>query len=329
MLTDEQKKLRMQGTGGSELGAAAGLNPFMSPLHVYLEKTGQAPAFDGNEDTDRGDFFEDGTAKWWAKKTGATDLTEPGTLLSQRHKYLLSTPDRKAKLEGEPLVAQIKVPRLYARGWGESGTDAVPAYVLAQIHSDMHVAETELGHVVRFHGDELHIHPVGFDTEFFGLLVEANNRLWVDHILKRVPPEAGHQDADVLKHLHPKDTEPKLSLSELSGDVVEVVEAFRRVKGQFEEVKERHDGLVNRLKQIIGNRAGLETPFGAISYRNNKSSIAVDWQAVVQEFRNYIQLGSSQRPELRGLLMELEAIEGNHTKEKPGARPFIARLRAA
>lgn len=328
-LSDEQQRIRMQGTGGSELGAVAGLNPHMSPLQVCLTKWGEAPPFEGNDDTDRGEFFEDGTAKWWAKKTGATDLTEPGTILSPSHKYLLSTPDRKAKLKCYPVVAQVKVPRRFAKGWGEPGSDRVPPSVLAQIHDDMHVAGTDLGHVVRFADDELHIYPVRFDPEFWGLLVEANNRLWVDHILKRVPPPAGYQDTETLKYLLPSSRAPKLQLADLPPETTQLVDTFRAVRAQFKAAEELHDALINRLKQVMGTAEGLETPWGRIDWKQNKSGKQVDWQASFIAMQQAVNLFCSNKPELLPLRETLQEIEASNTKDKPGARPFVVRFKEA
>ena len=39
---------RRAGLGGSDIGAILGLSPFRTPVDVYLEKTGRAPA---NEET--------------------------------------------------------------------------------------------------------------------------------------------------------------------------------------------------------------------------------------------------------------------------------------
>lgn len=335
MLTDEQLKIRMQGTGGSEIGAVAGLNPFMSPLHVYLSKVGEAPPFAGNEHTRRGDAKEAPIADWWANVVHATDVTSPGTLLSSRYPYVLSTPDRTAKLQGEPLACQVKAPTHKAKvNFGEPMTDQVPGYILAQCHWDMHAAVVERCHVAVEFGEEgvltvtRSIYTVGFDPEFFGLLLEANSRLWVDHILKRVPPPADAPDGELLKYLHPRDNGAKLNF-DAAPDLVEVVEALRRVRPQFRALEERHDALVNRVKQIMGDASHLETPYGGITWKSNRAGQVTDWKAVASEFRNLVALHATANPELRRLLSELDAVEKENTQTKPGARPFLVKLKEA
>lgn len=335
MLSDEQLKLRMQGTGGSEIGAVAGLSPFASPLSVYLVKRGEVEPFAGNEHTRRGDRREPLIANWWAEEVGATDVTSPGTIISTRYKYVLSTPDRKGRVNGEPRACQVKAPTDRQRyKFGEPGTDAVQAFILAQCHWDMHAADTEKCDVAVEFSEEgvpavyRAVYPIVFDPEFFGLLVEANNKFWVDHVLKGVPPPADDTDTELLKRTLPKDDGGKLNLSGVP-DLVETVEALRLVRPQFRELEERHDALCNRIKQIMGAASHLETPWGGISWKSNKPSQATDWKSVAQEFRNLVALHAATNPELKRLVAELDTIEKENTKEKPGARPFVVRLKEA
>lgn len=328
MLTDEQLKLRKSGTGGSDIGAVAGLSPFRSPLSVYLDKTGQAPPLEENAQMRRGRLLEPAIANWWAEEVGAQEVTDPGTMLSPTHKRILATPDRLALVKGERLVGEIKSPGPYVRGFGEPGTDAVPAHILAQCHWEMHVANVERAHVAALLNGELGVFPIVFDPEFFGLLVDANNRFWTDYVEKGVPPPADNCDSELLKHLHPKDSGAKLSLSELPG-LTEVIEALRTVRPQFKELEERHEALVNRVKQAMGQASHLETPFGPISWKANKASQATDWKAVAGEFRNLVALHAASNPELKRLVSELDTIEKDNTKERPGARPFVVRLKEA
>ena len=54
MLTQEQQARRLSGLGASEVPAVLGLDPYRSPLDVYLEKTGVLPPFEGNNFTEWG-----------------------------------------------------------------------------------------------------------------------------------------------------------------------------------------------------------------------------------------------------------------------------------
>src|SRR3954471_5849993 len=122
-LTEEQLRLRMQGVGGSEIGAVAGLSPFATPLDVYATKVGERPPLEENHHMRRGRILEPAIAAWWAEETGAEQMREPGTLKSSTHPLVIATPDRAALIQGELAGCEIKAPGQYARGWGAAGTD--------------------------------------------------------------------------------------------------------------------------------------------------------------------------------------------------------------
>jgi len=55
---DEWVELRKGGIGGSDAGAIMGLSQYASPLTVWMEKTGRAAGFEGNEATEVGSQLE-------------------------------------------------------------------------------------------------------------------------------------------------------------------------------------------------------------------------------------------------------------------------------
>ena len=70
MITDEQKISRKYFIGGSDAAAACGINPWISPLQLYLEKTGQIEPYGGNDATYWGNVLEPFVASRLAEVTG-------------------------------------------------------------------------------------------------------------------------------------------------------------------------------------------------------------------------------------------------------------------
>ena len=97
-LTPEQKKLRLQGIGGSEISAIVGLNPYATALDVWRSKVEgyEQPV---NEHMKRGIFLEAGIANWYADRTGAT-LREIGTVFHPSFPRVFCTRDRIARASG-------------------------------------------------------------------------------------------------------------------------------------------------------------------------------------------------------------------------------------
>jgi putative phage-type endonuclease len=63
MSREDWLKHRNKGIGGSDVSAICGLNPWRSPLSVYLEKTGQIEAAEENEAMRWGTLLEPVVAK--------------------------------------------------------------------------------------------------------------------------------------------------------------------------------------------------------------------------------------------------------------------------
>lgn len=329
MLSEEQLKIRLGGVSGSEIGAVAGLSPYETPLDVYLTKIGEAPPVEETPDMERGNYLEDGIAKWWAKRTGAESLTEPGTLVSRQNPIIIATPDRLAQLKGERLGVEVKAPRSYAKHWGNPGTDAVPDHIKAQTHWEMHVLDVERCDVAALIDDELCIYPIKRNANFEGLLIEIAERFWQDNVLKRVPPDAMAGDTETLKRLLPTSRAPQLKLNQLPEDFVQVLLSFKKLRTDYKVVTDRHDAIVNRIKQIMGEAEGIQTPWGRIDWKQNKPGATTDWKSAALEMQSLIALAASVHPQLADVHAHLTDVVSRCTKEKPGARPFVVRFSEA
>lgn len=328
-LTKEQLALRLQGVTGSEIGAVAGLSPYSSPLQVALIKFGEAPPFIETPDIKRGNHLEAGICSWWAEEVGATDVTNPGTLVWSENPLVIATPDRAATVSGARLAVEAKAPRSWARGWGMPWTDQIPPLYLAQVHWEMAALSVSQCHVPALRDDELCVYLVNRNEEFLMLLVEQAERFWRDFIVPRKYPPASAPDTTALKALLPESRRPRLALADLPQDATGTIEALRAIRSQWKELDERKDALENRVKQMLGDAEGLETPWGSISWKNNKPTQATDWKAVVTSFRQTVNLYCSKDARLVELAKALEETVTENTTQKPGARPFVVRLSEA
>ena len=105
MIFDHEK--RRKTIGASEIAAILGLNPWMTPLEVWLVKTGREPPFEGNEHTKRGQRQERQILECLAEDLGrgiATDcpsITHSSGLASATPDGLvLLKDDKNAFVEG-------------------------------------------------------------------------------------------------------------------------------------------------------------------------------------------------------------------------------------
>jgi putative phage-type endonuclease len=304
MLTTEQLAIRKQGITGSEIAAIIGISPYSSPLEVWARKLGLIEDVQPSEAMDRGTYLERGIRDWYAAKTGAT-VTEVGTLVHPDHPLVIATPDGRAVKGDDARALEIKAPTIWTmRQWGEPGGDDIPDHYIPQATWEAACLGLPRTDVAADLGDRLGIWTVDFDPALFAMLLERAEKFWRDHILTRIAPEAqGLPGEDtVIKALYPSSkTTEQVAADEA---LCEMVGKFRAAKEALETAEQECDGWKNRLKQAIGNKAGISGPFGRIDYKNNKPSIKTDWEAVARE------------------LSAPDVIIAKHTTEKPGARPF-------
>lgn len=282
-LSPEQKSVRLTGTGGSEIAAVAGVNPWSSAFDVYLAKV-DGYEIEQNEAMERGTFLEDGVARWYAHRTGARFAPETGTIRHASNPYALCTPDRLiCATERDRCVYRdlsIKVPGpTYGREtWGEAGTDDVPTMYLLQLQWELGIlgslgfALTDEHHLAAPIDGALRIYRIRRDPEVFADLLEINDAFWKNHVLPRVPPPMDGSDGAGrwLDRKFPRNREPlrPATLHESA-----LVLALMEAEEKSAAAKTEHEAAKNRLKESIGSAAGIEGPFGRVTWKANKHGV--------------------------------------------------------
>lgn len=273
-LTDEQRALRRTGIGGSEIAAVVGLDPYRTPLDVYLAKV------EGYEEPDnaameRGRFLEAGVADWYAYRTGRVLM--PCTTV--RHGRLLCTPDRVGLLDGHPpRDLSIKVPGPYVREqWGEAGTDEVPVPYAAQVQWELKIlAALEISEPVAdlaapVDGD-LRVYTLTADAELQAMLVEGAERFWRDHVEPKRPPPLDHTPSSArwLARRFQRDTQP-MRKAGLADEVLaaELQDALTHAA----TASERATLLEHRMRECIGEASGIEGSGWRITWKANKNGV--------------------------------------------------------
>lgn len=125
-VTDEAgwHEMRKKGIGGSDAGAVCGLNPWKSPVQVWLEKTGQADSYFDNERMYWGRRLEDIIADHFAEINGVKVRRNNAILQHAEVEFMQANLDRE--IVGEDAVLEIKtVGEFAAKSWNEGDLPAV------------------------------------------------------------------------------------------------------------------------------------------------------------------------------------------------------------
>lgn len=313
---------RRTGLGGSDLGAILGLNPYRTPFQVWQEKTGRAEPFGGNLQTRFGTHAEQFVADEYTRTTGR-QVQRFNTMLRHPTAPLIGHVDRLVIPDGAKRAAyrtEIRTDRLLecktahalaasrTEEWGEAGTDQIPPSYLAQCacyqlltgcaHADL---------AVLFGNSDFRVYHITRDPELEALLIDEATRWWRDHIETDTPPDpsseaearqrwAAHQPGKVIE----LDTDAAALLREYAA-----LKAREKVIGT--EIQALRDRLIPALTDADAVTFGGAT---LATYRANKSSARIDWQAVAQSLFDEFDLEEDYRA----------STINSHTVITPGAR---------
>ncbi|MCW0080586.1 YqaJ viral recombinase family nuclease [Burkholderia pseudomallei] len=302
---DDWLAVRRTGIGGSDAAAAVGLNPYMSPLELWLDKTGRAEGLprpdpaDTTSPTYWGTLLEPIVAAVYTQQTGNRVRKVNAVLRHPTIPWMLANIDRE-------VVGVRDVQILECKTAGEFGTrlwrKGVPEYVQLQVQHQLAVTGKTAAHVaVLLCGQALEVHRIERDDALIGRLVELEARFWQYVETDTPPPADGSESADrALRHLYPghggtADFTDDRRLSSVFADLVAVrtdIEARQQLEAQLKQT----------IVQAMGDatRAVFET--GEVSFKRSKDSSTVD---------------------LKRLLVDHPEYETQYATSKPGSRRFL------
>ncbi len=313
-----------RGIGASEIAAALGLSPYKAPLELWLEKTGQREGFAGNDATEWGHDVEPALREWYVRRSQAAVWVPPGSLFHDGIAWMRSTPDGIVLHADAEAVGGASSPDAWLRGfeaknvgwrsahrWGEPGSDEVPIEYLLQAQQGMAVTGLECWDIVASIGGAApEIFPIVRDEDLIGMLIEGGDA-FMSCVARNVAPPIDGTEAwsELLAERYPfarEDFVPAGDEDERNAD------ALRRVRASLRELELDKARLENLLKAAIGERAGIETVNGRLTWKPSKPKDLVEWPMVVA----VLQDAAGYTPE------QMAALVRSHTKKAKAPRPF-------
>lgn len=177
---DEWHAVRRTGIGGSDIASICGLNPYTSPLEIWLRKTGQSvprrldPILD--EAALMGHALEPITATRFTAITGLYAIENPGTLRRPDLPWVLVNLDRTTDEDGLPGVVELKSRSSYALNeWLED----VPTDVQVQVQWQLAVTGFTFGYTACLIGGQRTIvHRIERDEQMIADLLAIAAEFW-------------------------------------------------------------------------------------------------------------------------------------------------------
>lgn len=304
---DDWLDVRRKGIGSSDAAAAVGLNPYKSPLELWMEKTGRQaalPQVDPNDEESPmywGNILEPIVAAHYTKRTGNRVRRINAVLQHPTHPWMLANIDREVIGCPEVQILECKTAGINgAKLW----RDGVPEYVQLQVQHQLAVTgKTSADVAVLLGGQLLEIHRIDRDEVLIKRLITLQAQFWHYVETDTPPPADGSESADLaLRCLYPKDSGATLDfrkdrqLSAMYTDLLHVREQL--VKSQEVEAH-----LKQGIQQAMGSASCALFETGSVTWKQSRDSQAVDVKALSQAHPDLVQRYTLPKPGSRRFLM--------------------------
>lgn len=193
MPQEQWLKLRKQGIGGSDAGAVCGLNPYVSAMDVYLDKTRDAlEETIENEAMKQGHDLEEYVAQRFMEETGLKVRRSNAMYAHEKYPFMIADVDRLVVGQNVGLECKTASPYM-AEKWKDG---QVPAHYLAQCYHYMAVLGAEAWYIaVVIYGREFKYVKIERDEEVIQNLIQIEETFWTHHVIPGILPEPDGSDA--------------------------------------------------------------------------------------------------------------------------------------
>ena len=209
---EEWLRYRKQGICGSDAGAIAGMNPYVSAFSVYQDKiTEEIVENPDNEAMKQGRDLEEYVARRFCRETGKK--VKRANYIFQNEKYPWMIADFDRLIVGEKAGLECKTVSPYSEDKWKDGN--VPLSYLMQVQHYLAVSGYDCWYIAALiYGRDFIIRKIERDEDLIASLVKIEEYFWFERIKKKNPPEPdGSSDyTEMLQGLFEPDKEKKVSL---------------------------------------------------------------------------------------------------------------------
>lgn len=244
--------------GGSDVGAICGVNPFRTPLQVWMEKTGKAkPTFESDQ-MYLGKELEPVVDKLFRKKTGFATMRPSQTWQNDEIPWMTVSPDVLID-ESDPLespkveysaLGEIKTHKVYADQYWSNEMASDSAQCQLQWALGVSGGAYKHGYCIALIGgdaDKFYYPRFEFDVELFQQMAGQVEK-FRELVRKDTPPSAVAKDTDRIKELLlGKELKGHIDLTETHA---ELAERFIKAHAEHKALKDQAELLEEELKAI-------------------------------------------------------------------------------
>jgi putative phage-type endonuclease len=278
---------RRNGIGGSDIAAICGLSKWRTPVHVYLEKLGEAPAEQISEAAEWGTRLEPLIADKFAGNHPEWAILEKKVIYSHPdHDWALGNLDRMIICPNRGRgILEIKTASEYLRHEWDNGN--IPDYYYVQLQWYMFVTGLDWGYFATLiGGNKYREYEVFRDDEMISQLLRLASDFWHHHVLVRKYPSIDGSEATtaLLNRMYPKaDMNEAIEL-----DGADLMPDYFEKKRQMKQLAEEITEIENRFKSALGNHVrGVAGPYQVIW--ENRTRTGIDSKRLLEQYPDVYQ----------------------------------------
>lgn len=276
--SDQWHAIRQTGIGGSDIAAICGLNPYTSPLEIWLKKAGTpVPRRDDpvlSEAALMGHALEPVIATRFTAITGLIAHSNPGTLRHPSIPWALVNLDRYTEEDGKHGALELKSRSSYAlQEWQAE----VPVDVQVQVQWQLLVSGWDFAYTACLVGGQRTIvHRIDRDQALIDDLLTIGEEFWGWVENGQQPPVDGsHATGQLLDrlHAHPTDEVVVADAAEVEGWLKQRAHAKEQIAGAEIALQDAE----NHLKAIAGDATDVHIR-GELAYTWRPRRGQISWK---------------------------------------------------
>lgn len=239
---------RYESIGASDAGAVLGINPYKSPVDVYIEKVTRTNDFEDNFNMWLGREIEPLIKKKFTLETGLKVRDDNKIRIDKEYSFLSTNLDGMVVGEGVPVEYK-------ALGFFDG---EIPDYYFAQLQHQMMVTESEYAYFAVLclgRNRSFNIQKVDYSKDFVDAMRGELVSFWNNNVLKEVMPDP--TNLDDVKKMYP--TSDPGSVLELKDD--NLYQKIVLLKDSRATIKEHTDiakSVQMEIMDYMGDKEVLE-----------------------------------------------------------------------
>lgn len=275
---EEWLRLRKNGIGGSDAGAICGLNPYVSAMEVFQDKTTEEVEDVDNESMRQGRDLEAYVAQRFMEETGLKARRSNVMYRSRENPFMIADVDRL--VVGQDAGLECKTASAYSASKWKDGK-IPPHYLIQCLHYMAVTGKREWYIAVVILGRDFQFQRINWDEGVIGKLMEVERAFWRNHVEAGVMPDPdGSKACDEMISRYFRTARVKSGVPLVGFD--EKLDRRERLLEMIERLERERKMIEQEIKCFMGNHERAFSDRYSVTW-GNVESVRLDTKRIKKE----------------------------------------------